>query len=1408
MRRYSSLTIGCLAAFIAIVCASRAQTYQLDPNGAQVQPQTTQGQSGAQSLGWGSNIEKSRLARAAQLALRNGDYPHAVDLAQRAVQAAPNDPQMWFLLGYAARLSKKYPESVDAYSNGLRLSPSSADGLSGMAQTYHAMGRNQEAESLLKQVLSADPKQVNDALLLGDLYIRSANYSAAIEALTRAERVRPDARSELLLAVCYEHLKQFDLADQYFKAARKRAPANPDIERSLGGYLREVGRYPDSIKVLESIRNPRPDLTAEIAYTYQLAGKADDAARLYAQAANDLPNDMALQLAAAQAYASIGIFEKAQSFLARAKEIDPNHYRLHAIRAEVSSAENRIQDAVREYQLALAGLPDQPVEGPLYSIQLHLTLMELYRSERDEQAAHQQLATAQNEISHVDPQRPDRAAFLRLRALIRMNAGDLEGALNDANEAINIDSHDPNGLQIGGDVLVKLGRVEDAIAVYKKILVLSPNNRFALTSLGYASRAAGNDKAAERYFQSLAQSAPSLYVPHLALGDLYTAQRNFAAAQSSYEKAFKLSSGNALIVAGGMNAAIEAHDLDLAGTWLNRATDAMAEEPIFLREKERYLSFAGDYKGSAAVALEAKKSLPRDRDVVVYLGYDLLQLGQYDELLSLMQQNIDVFPKEPDIPLLIGYVHKHQKLQEEATRDFTEALRRDPTVKTAYVNRGYMLNDLHQPEAAASDFEAALKRDSNDGEAHLGLAYANLELNKPRAAIRHADLAERALGNSKNVHVIRATAYSREDMLTKAADEYRAALKFAPNDVDIHLSLAGTLYSQRRYRDAISELRAVEQLSLRQNAAVYALLARSYGSLGNRNETLRYVQLAEQQMQTQFAIHGATRADGVAQSAILVSTGQALSAVGDTHAAMDRFRRALEIPFGNRVSVRLAIAQTMASQDHGDEAEREIALALMEAESGAAQPPDANQYLTAADVFRSTHDYQLSQSYIQRAKLAGAPDAKVRIGLANNYLALGETTKANAELAAVRVQAGSAPDYQYLLAQANAYRQEHRNAQALTSFAEAFNASDNATTAASLLQAGADEGLRITPDVSVLGDFSIAPIFEDTTVYTLDSKLDTPFPEPGSDQSLLPPPRSSLQTQGTSAFHLHFNKVPTPSGFFQVRNARGTISVPATNSIVDRNTTDYTFNFGLNPVVHVGDNVIAFNGGVQTTIRRDSESPVQMNQNLFRLFAYGTTSSFFDAISVSGYLIREWGPFTESSLHSRNLTGAVDFRVGSPWGRNALLTGWGATDQLFTPENTENYYTSSYIGFEHRFSSRLMARAFVEDLRAWRIVGPRSATAQNLRPSVFVAFEPRRNWDLQAAAAYSNNRSLHVYDALQSSFSVSYAMPFRHKFHDDAQSVVLQYPIRFAAGLQQETFFNFSQGNNQQLRPYIQISLF
>ena len=236
----------------------------------------------------------------------------------------------------------------------------------------------------------------------------------------------------------------------------------------------------------------------------------------------------------------------ANSFLKRAAALDANYYRLHAIRGEIAQLQEREQDAVREYKAALANLPENPVEGTLYGIQLHMDLVALYQNLKDESAAHHELETAQTEINAVNGSGPDRGPFLRLRALIKMNAGDLDGALADIKDALAINHNDPSDLQLNGDVLMKLGRTEEAMAVYKRILEIDPVNRFALTSLGYASRAEGHDREAEKYFQRLAQADPSLYVPYLALGDLYTARREFTKAQASYSKGYALAPMNAL----------------------------------------------------------------------------------------------------------------------------------------------------------------------------------------------------------------------------------------------------------------------------------------------------------------------------------------------------------------------------------------------------------------------------------------------------------------------------------------------------------------------------------------------------------------------------------------------------------------------------------------------------------------------------------------------------------------------------------------------------------------------------------------------------------------------------------------------------------------------------------------------
>lgn len=1381
-----------LSGVALVALSSGAQTYKVNSNSPEPAQQPAKGKAAQKkqqekSLGWGSNIQNARLGHAAEEALRNHNYTAAVDYAQRAAQSAPNDAKLWFLLGYCARLAGKTQLSLDAYDHGLRVDPGSLEGLSGLAQTYAVSGRKDEAMALLNRVLAADPRRTSDTLLLGEIMLQSGENEQALVPLRRAEQMKPAARSEVLLALAHQRLKQYDEARRYLDAARRRAPNNPEVLRSVAGFYRETGNYSAAIAALKAIRGGGPQIKAEMAYTYQLAGKPEESVKLYVQAANEAPKDVKMQLSAAQAEVNASAIGAAKPYLKRAAALDPEHYRLHAIQGAIARLEDRDQDAIEEYQAAINRLPQGPPEGVLYPIQLHLNLVELYQHQRDDAAQKRELEIAQNEIGKLDIHGRGRAEFLRLRALVKLQAGDDDGALADAKEALALNDKDPNALQLNGDLLAKMGRSEDAIALYKKELALDPSSRLALMSLGSVSRTTGRDKDAEKYFQRLASLYPKLYQPHLSMGDMYTSQREFAKAEAEYRKAHARAPKNTLIVAGGMNAAIEAHKFDLAANWLQGATPEMRQDGPVLRETERYLMWAGKYQESADAGREAIKKRPQDRDVVVYLGYDLLHLQRYDELLELTSQYESVLPKEPTLPLLAGYVHKSKGELDLARQDFTRSLERDPKVATAYVNRGFVLHDMRRSQEAAADFEAALRLEPKNGEAHLGMAYADLDLHRSKAALQHAKLAEEQMGDSMALHLIRGTAYGNDGMLKKAAAEYRAALTFQPNDGRLHGALGNTLYGLGQYNDAANELLLSDKLSPGR-PEIEAQIALCYAQLRDREKTMQYVTIAEKQ----------------GTSAAFVVTGQALSLIGDRDAAMQRFERALSEPDADRVAVRLAIARLMLDKDETDDARRQIALALMEAGAGRTQPATGAQLLQTADLFMGMHDYELAQNYFQRALAAGAPETSVRIGLANTYLSLGDTPRAESQLSLIsKAMAENEPTYQYLLAQANVARQHHNKTGALTAFAQASEAAgENPRIDQDLMEAGGDEGLRINPTLSLLSTFSVAPIFENTTVYALDAQFAKATP------TTLPPPRSSIETQWTGAYHLHLNGLPDAGGFFQVRNAKGIISLPSANAIVNRDTTDYSFNFAMNPALRLGSDVFYFSGGIQETVRRDSRDPIDMNQNLFRQFLYMQTSSFFNWVSVRGFAIRESGPFTDRNEHSRDLAGSLDFRVGRPWGKTALVAGWGAHDEQFSPVNREFYYTSTYLGLERKITENLQVRGIAEYLRSWRVEGNQFAIAQALRPAARVEYQATRNWAVQAQFALSRNMGFHAYDAVESGFTVSYAMPFHRSFEEKGAAVSLRYPIRFSAGMQQESFYNFTGKGNQQFRPFVGITLF
>ncbi|HKD83460.1 MAG TPA: tetratricopeptide repeat protein [Terriglobales bacterium] len=1396
-----------LCALLLFCVASVAQTFEVEGQSAQPTAKSPnakhqkKGQQAGQSpaagdngIGWGSSIEVNRLARAAEDALRHGNPVSAADYAQRAVKAAPQDSKLWFLLGYTSRLAGRYQASLEAYQHGLQMSPGNADGMSGLAQTYARMGRTDDAKRLLVQVIRANPGRTNDLLIAGELYMKTGDPQGGINLLQRAESKQPNAHAELMIAVAYLKLKQPEKAKQMLDLAKKRAPGNVEIFQAAANYYREEHDYKAAIATLKNAPRLTPSVLADLGYTYELDGDKQEAAEAYTRAANEKPRELGYQLSAAQSQLRIGNTEKAREYLNRAASLDANHYRVHAIKALLAKEENRNADAISEYKAALAAMPAGGVpEGQLYPVQLRLNLAELYRDQGDDDAAHQQIATAEQEIDKLNVEGPAKAEFLRVRASLKMSDNDLKGAEADLLEARKLDPENTNIQLQYGNLLWKEGRKDESRQIYADVLKGDPTNRYALEAMGYLYREDNDPKMAAEYFNKLAEAYPDDYIPYLALGDLYTQTKDFKKADAEYQEAYKRAPENPLIIDNAANAAIEAQQIKLAGEWVNRAKGKMNDDPRIMRERERYLLHTGNYEESAQLGYKVLQQLQKDRNASVYLAYDLYNLGRYDEALAVADKYDSILPNEPNFPLIEGHVHKHSQLLDEANNDYTRAIQRDPKMVEAYVNRGYTLNDMQNAQQAAQDFHTALKLAPNNGIAHLGLAFSDLQLRQSKEALEEAKEAQKLMGESGATHLALATAYREQQLLASAEQEYRTAIKYAPKDLQLQLALADTLYAMRRYQQSIDTLNAALGLSP-DDPLIYARMAHAYAHLGDRDQTLRYVAAAE-------------RAGGN-QSAILLNTGDALLTLGDEKGAMDRFARALDAPDASRVDARLAIARLMVKEGHDEDAKQQISLAFAESRIGEAPPVTADNLIEAANILLAMHDFQLADDYFHRAGQAGASDQIVAIGLANTYLAQGKTKEADEALALLGSDPSSNQNFDYLLAQGEVYRQRHQTWNALLTLSQADQLGGNEIAALEGMQVASQEGLRVTDHLSVLTNFTTGGLYDDSTIYMLDAQI---FGI--TNNAELPPPRSEQETLWTTAYRYHFdNNFPMLTGFFQIRNANGEESLPQEALIINRNTFDYNFNSALNPVVHIGNAWMAFNTGLQFTLRRDSSAPQYENQNLFRQFMYVNSSSFFNWLSFNGSFYHEAGPFTATpyKLDSNDVGATLQFTVGRPWGKTAFITGYTRRDLTYSPLVRQFFTTSTYAGIQRKFGQKLTASLLGEYIRSWRVQDTLTATAQAIRPAGTIQYRINPSWKVDGQFAYTRGEAFQEYDNVYSSFFISYVRPIHRTFGDGGGEYNIAYPLSFSVGLQAEQFPSFT-GTAQSgtlIRPVFRLSIF
>jgi tetratricopeptide (TPR) repeat protein len=510
--------------------------------------------------------------------------------------------------------------------------PSSAAAITNLANFLAVTGRVDEAESVMKRVISDSKTFPNGKEMLGDFYVRVKKFDQAIQQYQ--EGAKADSKQEVAyqerIVLVYTMMGKRDDAMRLSKSIAEKNPKDATANEMYASLLLESGMRQDVAKSLA-------DLT-----TLSKNNPTDPVLHLDLAKANFLTKDSDKALSEALE----ALQDEAKKSNPRSQVILPGRM----IAARIYESRGQHAQALEQMNQVLSVQPGNP-EARLIKDQALIGLNQADQSMGDLEALVKQY-----------PKLND--ARLSLGS-IYLSQHQFDKANEQFSEVWNSQPPDPRGFLSLQQVKVMQGKSEDAVRAMNDLVAKNPTNlpyryQLALFQMQAGQKAYGSNQAAGReYFEQAADNLKQILKTTansvdvwLRLGMLQQFLGQNDAALASYEQASHADPRNtqALINRGGLlevlNRKKEAADL------YNQALGIDPNNPIALNN----LAFLNAENGNnldqaMSFAERAKKQAPKSPDVSDTLGYVYLRKNLNAQALEIFRQNVQDQPQNPTFHL-------------------------------------------------------------------------------------------------------------------------------------------------------------------------------------------------------------------------------------------------------------------------------------------------------------------------------------------------------------------------------------------------------------------------------------------------------------------------------------------------------------------------------------------------------------------------------------------------------------------------------------------------------------------------------------------------------------------------------------------------------------------------------------
>jgi tetratricopeptide (TPR) repeat protein len=253
--------------------------------------------------------------------------------------------------------------------------------------------------------------------------------------------------------------------------------------------------------------------------------------------------------------------------------------------------------------------------------------------------------------------------------------GDLSIAVAGYEQILAAEPEQWDALYLYGTALLQLGRMRDAIDIFRRAASLRPGIPDVHNNLAVAFQGIGDFDAAVRSYRSAVELNPDFDLAHANLGRLLESAGQFAESETSLRRAI------------GIKPAEPSYRLQLAGV----------------------LGRQGRWQEAASVLQEGSEAAPQSIELRMNLAAALVQQERLDDAADAYRSVLNARPDFAEAHSSLAFVLERQGHLREALAAAERAVELRPDYAEGFNNLGTVLRSLHRLDDACGAFRRAIE---------------------------------------------------------------------------------------------------------------------------------------------------------------------------------------------------------------------------------------------------------------------------------------------------------------------------------------------------------------------------------------------------------------------------------------------------------------------------------------------------------------------------------------------------------------------------------------------------------------------------------------------------------------------------------------------------------------------------